>query len=169
MLRALGLAYYWQSLIEAGRFESFSAIAAAEGISKGHVSRLMQLLRLLPERVQEVLKAPRAAGFEKLTRQEVPMCWERQAVEGTLVERADPKADTLKFQGLVETGGGHHHAFGRFTRSNPARPCGVDSRRLQAIRLSMARNNSDFISHCLDVTGNKPASGSLTDRPPPAR
>ena len=49
------MAYYWQSLIEAGRFESFSAIAAAEGISKGHVSRLMQLLRLLPERVQEVL------------------------------------------------------------------------------------------------------------------
>lgn len=35
LLRALGLAYCWQSLIEAGWFDSFSAIAVAEGGEQG--------------------------------------------------------------------------------------------------------------------------------------
>jgi hypothetical protein len=78
VVRALGLAYYWQSLIEAGKFDSFAAIAAAEGTSKGHVSRLMQLCRLSPERVQGLIRSPHSVRLEKITRQEVPVCWERQ-------------------------------------------------------------------------------------------
>ena len=78
VVRALGLAYYWHSLIESGRFDSISAIAAAEGMRKAHVSRLMQLCRLSPRQLQGLMRSPRAARLEKFTRQEVPGCWERQ-------------------------------------------------------------------------------------------
>lgn len=75
VMRALGLAYYWQSLIDAGQFDSFAAIAAAEGISKARVSQMNQLLRLSPDRVNEILKAPRSTQVEKIMRQDIPLCW----------------------------------------------------------------------------------------------
>ena len=77
-MRALSLAYYWQSLIEAGQFDSFSAIAAAEEMSTGRVSRITQLLRLSPEQVHEVLKAARSNRLDKITRQYIPLCWAKQ-------------------------------------------------------------------------------------------
>lgn len=46
------------------RLDSLSAIAAAEGMSKGRVSRIMQLLQLSPERVHEALKVPGSNGLE---------------------------------------------------------------------------------------------------------
>ena len=78
VLRALGLAYYWQSIIDAGRFDSIGAIAVAEGMSKGRVSRITQLLRLSPDRVHEVLKSPRSKRLDQITREDIPLCWERQ-------------------------------------------------------------------------------------------
>ena len=78
LLRALGLAYYWQSLLEAGKFDSISAIAAAEGMSKSRVSRVMQLLRLSPDLVNEMLKAPRSTQMEQIMRQYIPLCWRWQ-------------------------------------------------------------------------------------------
>ena len=81
LLRALGLAYYWKQLLDEGKFRSFAEIAEVEGISKSHVSRLMQLCRLSPERVQGLMQSPHAARLEKFTRQEVPVCWERQREE----------------------------------------------------------------------------------------
>lgn len=64
ILRALGLAYYWESLIDAGLFDSLSAIAAAESISKGRVSQLVKLLRLSPNRVQALQQTPRSSRLE---------------------------------------------------------------------------------------------------------
>jgi hypothetical protein len=78
VVRALGLAYYWQSLIEAGKFDSFAAIAAAEGLSKGHVSRVMQLCRLSPAQVQDLIRCPLPVRLERVTRRYIPAYWERQ-------------------------------------------------------------------------------------------
>jgi len=78
VVRALGLATYWQSLIDAGQFDSFTAIAAAEGLSKGHVNRLSRLCRLSPERVRHCLEARRPPSLESLTRQEVSLHWNEQ-------------------------------------------------------------------------------------------
>lgn len=78
LMRVLGLAYFWQSLIESGRFDSLSAIAAAEGMSKGRVSRIMQLLRLSPERIQSLVQAPHFTQLEQITRQDIQLCWECQ-------------------------------------------------------------------------------------------
>lgn len=78
LLRTLGLAYYWQSLIEAGRIDSPSAIVTAEGMGKGRVSRIMQSLRLSLERVHEVLEVTRSTQMEQILRQAITLCWERQ-------------------------------------------------------------------------------------------
>jgi hypothetical protein len=84
---AFGLVYCWQSLIDAGKFDSISAIAAAEDLSKAHVSRLMQLLRLSPARVREVLKALQSNRLDRNTRHEIPNCLdrEREGVDKMLV------------------------------------------------------------------------------------
>ena len=87
VLRALGLAYYWQSLIEAGRFDSFAAIAAAEGMSKGQVSRITQLLRLSPDRVQALVQSPQSNRLDQITREDIPLCWDRQPEDRTYPTR----------------------------------------------------------------------------------
>ena len=78
LVRALGLAHYWQSLIETGRFDSFTAIATAEGLSKGHVNRLAQLCRLAPHIVEHCLEEASPFRLEQLSRRELPVDWGRQ-------------------------------------------------------------------------------------------
>lgn len=78
VLRALGLAYYWQSLLEAGKFDSISAIAAAEGMSKGRVSRITQLLRLSPKLLEKLVQAPASGKLVEFSQREIPLVWDHQ-------------------------------------------------------------------------------------------
>ena len=78
VVRALGLAYYWQRLLDEGKFKSLAEIAKEEGMSKGHVSRLMQLLRLSPEQVQHMMQSPGSARLDKLTSETIPIYWDQQ-------------------------------------------------------------------------------------------
>ena len=48
VVRALGLAYYWQSLLDEGKFASLTEIAKAEGIDRAYVSRVFKLTRVSP-------------------------------------------------------------------------------------------------------------------------
>lgn len=43
VLRSLGLAHYWQHLLDSGKVGSFREIAAAEGMDLGQVSRIARL------------------------------------------------------------------------------------------------------------------------------
>lgn len=54
-IRALGLAHYWQRLLDEGKYRSLTEIAAAEGMDRGQVSRIAQLARLAPEIVNASL------------------------------------------------------------------------------------------------------------------
>ena len=45
---ALGLAHYWQHLLDTGRFRSLTEIAAAEGMDLGQVSRIARMAQLAP-------------------------------------------------------------------------------------------------------------------------
>ena len=47
-IRALGLAHYWQRLLDEGKYRSLTEIAAAEGIDLSQASRTAQLTRLAP-------------------------------------------------------------------------------------------------------------------------
>ena len=78
VVRALGLAYYWQCLLDEGKFASLTEIAKAEGLSKGHVNRLAQLCRLSPERVRRCLEGRRSLSLEKLTSQAMSVDWNEQ-------------------------------------------------------------------------------------------
>lgn len=52
LVRALGLAHYWQRLLDEGKFRSLTEIVAIEDIDLGQASRIAQLARLSPEIVQ---------------------------------------------------------------------------------------------------------------------
>ena len=62
--RALGLAHYWQCLLDDGKYRSLTEIAAVEGIDLGQASRTAQLARLAPEIVESCL--PYGCGGPKL-------------------------------------------------------------------------------------------------------
>jgi hypothetical protein len=55
LIRALGLAHYWQRLLDEGKLESLSDIAAAEGMNLSQVSRIARLGRLAPGIVEACL------------------------------------------------------------------------------------------------------------------
>ena len=59
LIRALGLAHYWQRLLDDGKYQSLTEIAAAEGSDRGQVSRTAQLIRLAPEIVESCLSEGR--------------------------------------------------------------------------------------------------------------
>jgi len=68
-IRALGLAHYWQRLLDEGKYRSLTEIAAAEGIDLGQASRTSQLIRLAPEIAQACLtNGPGNLKLEQLTR-----------------------------------------------------------------------------------------------------
>ena len=55
LIRALGLAHYWQRLLDEGKYRSLTEIAAAEGSDRGQVSRTAQLARLAPEIIESCM------------------------------------------------------------------------------------------------------------------
>jgi hypothetical protein len=55
LIRALGLAHYWQRLLDEGKYRSLTEIAAVEGIDLGQASRTAQLFRLAPEIIESCL------------------------------------------------------------------------------------------------------------------
>ena len=52
LIRALGLAHYWQWLLDEGKYRSLTDIAAIEGVDLSQASRAAQLTRLAPEIIE---------------------------------------------------------------------------------------------------------------------
>ena len=74
VVRALGLAHYWQSLIDEGKFASLTEIAKAEGIDRAYVSRVFRLARASPAIVDQALAGK--VTMEALMA--MAFCWTRQ-------------------------------------------------------------------------------------------
>ena len=69
LIRALGLAHYWQRLLDEGKYRSLTEIATAEGMDRGQVSRIAQLTRLAPKVIQSCLSDDRGPPkFDELAR-----------------------------------------------------------------------------------------------------
>ncbi|NKA55573.1 bacteriophage-like protein [Ralstonia solanacearum] len=77
LLRALGLAHYWQRLLDTQRFASVAEIAEAEGIDVSRAYRLLRLTLLAPEIVERLLDTP-AAALELMMRRTWPGEWRAQ-------------------------------------------------------------------------------------------
>ena len=82
LIRALGLAHYWQRLLDEGKYQSLTEIAAAEGSDRGQVSRTAQLIRLAPEIVECCLSkgrcGPKLAQLAQLASVCVIVDWNNQ-------------------------------------------------------------------------------------------
>ncbi|CAK0770360.1 Bacteriophage-related protein [Gammaproteobacteria bacterium] len=80
LVRALGLAYHWQGLMESGRFKTPSEIAEAEGLHVSRVRDFMRLTLLAPDLLERMLGGtlPRGWSLEFLMRRSIPKEWEVQ-------------------------------------------------------------------------------------------
>ena len=81
LIRALGLAHYWQRLLDEGKFRSITDIAAAEGIDVTQGRRLLRLTLLAPAVVANLLANPDVAvNLESVLRRVMPLDWREQSV-----------------------------------------------------------------------------------------
>ena len=55
MVKALARAHRWRRLLEGGRYRSVRELAAAEGVDRGYVARMLQLTLLAPDVVEAIL------------------------------------------------------------------------------------------------------------------
>lgn len=101
-VRALGLAYYWQHLLDTGKVGSLKEIAAAEGMDLGHVSRIARLAQRVPWVVEACLKGE-YDGFHKSTlhRLVIEAEWRRGLLgpyhHGTIADPGPPRSTQLVF------------------------------------------------------------------------
>ena len=79
LIRALARAHRWKRMLEDGTYSSISALADAERINKGFVSRLLNLTLLAPDIQEAILdgRQPKGMQLEELTRA-MPMEWGEQ-------------------------------------------------------------------------------------------
>ena len=77
LLRALGLAHYWQRLLDEQQVVSVIDIAKAEGINVTHVRRTLRLTLLAPEVIERLTVTPEAA-LELVMRRAWPIVWHAQ-------------------------------------------------------------------------------------------
>ncbi|MGC5809525.1 hypothetical protein [Ralstonia pseudosolanacearum] len=77
LMRALGLAHYWQQLLDTQRFASVAEIAEAEGIDVSRAYRLLRLTLLAPEIVEQLI-AVSGTALEPMMRRSWPTEWRAQ-------------------------------------------------------------------------------------------
>ncbi|AXV68013.1 bacteriophage-like protein [Ralstonia solanacearum] len=77
LMRALGLAHYWQRLLDEQRFASVAEIAEAEGIDVSRAYRLLRLTLLAPEIVEQLI-AESGTALEPMMRRSWPTAWRAQ-------------------------------------------------------------------------------------------
>ena len=79
LMRALGLAHYWQRLLDEGKYRSITDFAAAEGIDVTQARRLLRLTLLAPAIVEPLLANPEVAiNLESVLRRVIPLDWQAQ-------------------------------------------------------------------------------------------
>lgn len=77
LMRALGLAYHWQRLLDGQRVESVVKIAKAEGLDVTQVRRIMRLTLLAPEVMEKLVRSPDVV-LEQVMRRTWPDDWHEQ-------------------------------------------------------------------------------------------
>jgi len=80
LIRAFGLAHYWQRLLDEGKYRSLKEIATMEGLDLSQASRTAQLTRLAPHIVESCLFDGRGGPkLEQLARVCLVRTWADQA------------------------------------------------------------------------------------------
>jgi len=76
LVKALARAFRWRRMLEEGRYGSIRELAAAEGVDRAYVGRLLNLTLLAPEVVEAVLdgRQPDGMTLPKLLKP-FPVAW----------------------------------------------------------------------------------------------
>ncbi|MCZ6806322.1 MAG: hypothetical protein O7F08_05170 [Deltaproteobacteria bacterium] len=79
LLTALARAFYWQELIDSGRYQSVTELAEALGGDRSYVGRIMRLALLAPDIVEAIVggEEPSGLSLEKLLKG-IPIVWAKQ-------------------------------------------------------------------------------------------
>lgn len=79
LMKALGLAHYWQSLLDSGKFKTLTEIAKAEGMDLARISRIINLARLAPELVEAgITKTGKELELKHVFAQKLSLDWHQQ-------------------------------------------------------------------------------------------
>jgi hypothetical protein len=92
LVKARARAHRWQRRLEGGRYRSLRELAAAYGVDRGHIARMLQLTLLAPDIVEAILNGtrPEAAGIPR-SMEPFPLEWTEQ--RAALVLAFGPGAD----------------------------------------------------------------------------
>jgi hypothetical protein len=79
LVSALAKAYRWQEQLESGEYVGLEDLAAANGVDRTHVGRILRLTSLAPEIVERILYGdePEGISLAKL-RNDLPVLWAEQ-------------------------------------------------------------------------------------------
>lgn len=79
LVAALAKAYRWQEQLESGKYASLEDLAAANGVDRTYVGRILRLTSLAPEIVEAILNGNEPSGISlaKL-RSDLPATWAEQ-------------------------------------------------------------------------------------------
>ena len=78
-LITLARAFRWKDLLESGRYSSVKALAAAVGLERSYVAKLLNLTLLAPDIVEAAVAGAEPDGLSiSSLRQGVPVRWEKQ-------------------------------------------------------------------------------------------
>lgn len=91
LVKALARAFRWRRMLEEGRYGSIRELAAAEGVDRAYVGRVLNLTLLAPDLVEAVLdgREPTDCGLPALTRS-FPIEWDHQGAAVPLPPAAKP-------------------------------------------------------------------------------
>jgi hypothetical protein len=79
LVKALARSWRWQRMLDEGGYGSVSEISDAERISKGYVSRILQLALLAPDVVETVLEGSGGVDLRlEALRASIPLAWDEQ-------------------------------------------------------------------------------------------
>lgn len=67
LMKALARAFRWRRMLEDGRYTSMRELAAAEGVDRSYVGRLLKLTLLAPEAVEAILDGQHPADLTRAT------------------------------------------------------------------------------------------------------
>ena len=79
LIKAVGKAFLWQSMLDNGTYPHARALAVAEGVEVTHVSRILRLTLLAPDIVESIVQGrqSRTLTLQKLIRG-FPVDWGEQ-------------------------------------------------------------------------------------------